>query len=152
LFAQAQPQLPTFKAGVQLVRLDVSVLDDKRQPVRGLQASDFTVLEDGQSRPIRSFQAVDLAASTATAAPPVAPIPAHEVATNRMGDDTSRLIFILMDRSIPPERPMLVARQIADAAVDAMGPGDLAAVLTTGLLVPQNLTSDRARLHKTIAG
>jgi VWFA-related protein len=150
LVAQERPQ-PTFKAGVQLVRIDVSVLDDKRQPVRGLQASDFTVLEDGQPRPIRSFHAVDLGAAQTPSMAPVAPVPAHEVATNRTGDDTSRLIFILMDRSIPTERPMLIARQIADAAVDAMAPGDLAAIVTTGGGVPQNLTSDRARLHKTIA-
>jgi hypothetical protein len=56
---KAQGQRPSFKAGVQLVRIDVSVLDDKRQPVRGLQASDFTVTEDDQPRPIRAFQAVD---------------------------------------------------------------------------------------------
>jgi VWFA-related protein len=148
--AQAPSQQPTFKAAVQLLRIDVSVLDGKRQPVRGLQASDFTVIEDGQPRPIRSFQAVDAAATRATTAA-MAPLPAHNVATNQIGDDTSRLIFILMDRSIPPERPMLVARQIADAAIDAMAPGDLAAIVTTGGGVPQNLTSDRARLHKTVA-
>src|SRR5205814_1239631 len=118
-------QLPTFKTGVQLVRIDVSVLDERRQPVRGLQASDFAVLEDGQPRPIRSFQAVDIA----TTPPPLAPLPAHNVATNRSGSETSRLLIILMDRSIPTERPMLVARQIADAAVDAMAPGDLAAIV-----------------------
>lgn len=147
--ALAQERQPTFRTGVQLVRIDVTVLDDKRQPVRGLQASDFTVLEDGRPRPIRSFQAVDVAAAPRSA--PMAPVPAHDVVTNQTGSDTSRLIFILMDRSIPPERPMLVARQIADAAVDAMAPGDLAAVVTTGGGVPQNLTSDRARLHKAIA-
>jgi VWFA-related protein len=151
--AQEQPQRPSFKTGVQLLRIDVSVLDDNRQPVRGLQASDFTVLEDGQPRPIRAFTPVDHAARTAAAAAtPSASLPARDVATNQTGDDTSRLIFILMDRSIPAERPMLVARQVAAAAVDAMAPGDLAAIVTTGLGVPQNLTSDRARLHKTIAG
>ena len=147
-------QTPTFKTGVQLVRIDVSVLDGTRQPVRGLQASDFTVLEDGQPRPIRSFQAVDAAAARAKATSAISPIallPAHNVVTNQVSSDTSRLIFILLDRSIEPERPMIVARQIADAAVDAMAPGDQAAIVTTGLLVPQNLTSDRARLHKTIA-
>jgi VWFA-related protein len=147
-FAQDRQQPPSFRTGVQLIRIDVSVLDGKRQPVRGLQASDFTVLEDGTPRPIRAFQAVDRAAA---AAPVTAPLPSHNVATNRTGDDTSRLILILMDRSIPTDRPMIVARQIADAAVDAMAPGDLAAIVTTGGGVPQNLTSDRARLHKTIA-
>src|SRR5262245_6380355 len=138
--AAVAQQLPTpsFKASVQLVRIDVTVLDDKRQPVRGLKASDFTVLEDGQPRPIRAFQAVDRAAAAAT--PAMAALPSHNVATNRLGDDSSRLIFILMDRSIPSDRPMIVARQIADAAVDAMAPGDLAAIITTGLGVPQNLT------------
>ena len=145
---KAQEQRPSFKTGVQLVRIDVSVLDDRRQPVRGLQASDFTVLEDGQPRPIRSFQAIDVAAAPT---PPLAPVPAHEVATNQVSRDTSRLVFILMDRSIPPERPTIIARQIADAAIDALAPGDLAAVVTTGTPTPQNLTSDRARLHKTIA-
>jgi VWFA-related protein len=139
---------------VQLVRIDVSVLDDQRQPVRGLQASDFTVLEDGQPRPVRAFKPVDLAAATAAAAttPGVTPSLTSGVATNRVGDDTSRLIFILMDRSIPTEGgPLTVARRVADAAVDAMAPGDMAAVVTTGSGVPQNLTSDRARLHKAIA-
>ena len=146
---------PTFNSGVQVIRIDVSVIDGKREPVRGLQQSDFTVLEDGQSRPIRSFQAVDAAAARTTRAaamPPMELLPAHNVVTNQMSSDASRLIFILMDRSMEPERPMIVARQIADAAVDAMEPGDLAAIVTTGVQgVAQNLTSDRARLHQTIA-
>jgi VWFA-related protein len=147
---KAQGQRPSFKTGVQLVRIDVSVLDDKRQPVKGLQASEFTVLEDGRSRPIRAFEAVDHAATPAAAATASGETPT-DVATNQSSHDTSRLIFILLDRSIPPERPMIMARQIADAAIDAMAPGDLAAIVTTGTGPPQNLTSDRARLHKTIA-
>ena len=45
LLAQNQSELPQFRAGVELVQLDVAVLDDKRQPVRGLTAADFTVLD-----------------------------------------------------------------------------------------------------------
>ncbi|HET7220976.1 MAG TPA: hypothetical protein VFJ02_23140, partial [Vicinamibacterales bacterium] len=52
----AQPQLdrPQFRAGVELLQLDVAVLDDKREPVRGLTAADFTVLENGAVKPIRA--------------------------------------------------------------------------------------------------
>jgi len=57
--AQQLNRQPTFNSGVQVIRIDVSVIDGKREPVRGLQQSDFTVLEDGTPRPIRSFQAVD---------------------------------------------------------------------------------------------
>ena len=42
-----------------MVVLDVSVLDQDRRPVRGLKASDFTVLEDGQPQKVSSFEAFD---------------------------------------------------------------------------------------------
>ena len=38
LGAQAQNE-PQFRAGVELIQLDVAVLDDNRQPVRGLTAA-----------------------------------------------------------------------------------------------------------------
>jgi hypothetical protein len=35
-----------FRTGTDLVRLAVTVLDGRRQPITGLTAADFTVLED----------------------------------------------------------------------------------------------------------
>ena len=52
----------TFRTGVDLIQVDVSVLDPDRRPIRGLGAADFTLLEDGQPRPIVSFTAVDVPA------------------------------------------------------------------------------------------
>ncbi|MEO7191508.1 MAG: hypothetical protein ABI051_10680 [Vicinamibacterales bacterium] len=48
----ARTQQPAFRAAVDLVDVDVSVLDRNRLPVPALRASDFTVLEDGRPRPI----------------------------------------------------------------------------------------------------
>lgn len=59
--------------------------------------------------------------------------------------------MILMDRSIPPEQPTIAARHIAIAAVEAMGPQDVAAVLSTSGGVPQNLTANRDRLMAAIS-
>ena len=42
LLAQGQSGRPQFRAGVELLQLDVVVLDNKRQPVRALTAADFT--------------------------------------------------------------------------------------------------------------
>jgi hypothetical protein len=53
-------------------------------------------------------------------------------------------------RSIPTGQPTLAARKIAIAAVDALGPHDLAALISTSGAVPQNLTADRARLIRAI--
>ena len=49
--AQA-PQNPTFRSGTDVVRIDVSVLDKNRVPVRGLTTADFTVREEGKPRPV----------------------------------------------------------------------------------------------------
>src|SRR6478672_1239078 len=59
---QAQAPVPqaTFRGGTDLVQVDVSVLDGRRHPVRGLTAQDFTISEDGQPRDIQAFTEVDL--------------------------------------------------------------------------------------------
>lgn len=157
LLAQDQVR-PSFKAGIGLVQIDVSVLDANRRPVRGLRASDFTILEDGQPRPVRVFEAVDLparrppvvAAAGAGAGVGAESEPVVSVATNQVGDQDGRLVFILMDRTIPTGQPVLAAKKIATAAIDALGPSDLAAIVTTGGNVPQTLTADRARLLRAV--
>ena len=58
---QRPGETPQFRAGVELIQLDVAVLDNKREPVRGLTASDFTVLDNGVETPIRAFTPVELA-------------------------------------------------------------------------------------------
>jgi hypothetical protein len=58
--SETRPARPTFRAGVNLVQLDVSVLDADRRPVRGLTATDFTVFEEGTPREIVAFTPVDL--------------------------------------------------------------------------------------------
>jgi hypothetical protein len=53
-----QQQPPTFRTGIDLVQLDVSVLDKNRRPVKGLSAADFTVLDNGKPQPIAAFAPV----------------------------------------------------------------------------------------------
>jgi hypothetical protein len=75
--ARQVPSRPqqTFRTGVDVIQLDVSVLDKDRRPVRGLTASDFTVTEDGQTRPVVAFKAIDL------------PAPAPAPADQRVSED-----------------------------------------------------------------
>ncbi len=154
LIAQLPPaQSPTFRTGVDVVQVDVSVLDKDRQPVRGLTQSDFTVLEDGKARPIVAFVPVELAeAPQEQASAPWVRDVAPDVTTNRARPE-GRLVMIMFDWSIRFE-DQLLAKKIARAAVDQLGPDDLAAVLFTSPFanagVPQNFTADRTRLLAAI--
>jgi len=51
----AAPQLPVFRAGVDLVTLGVTVTDGKGRLVTGLTAEDFEVVEDGTRQTLTEF-------------------------------------------------------------------------------------------------
>ncbi len=148
-----QPAEPTFRSGVDVVQVDVSVLDKSRVPVRGLTQADFTVVEDGKPRPIVAFVPVTLAEppEKKPAAAWVRDV-APDVTTNDVPRE-GRLVVIMFDWSIRFVDQQL-ARRIGRAAVDQLGPGDRAAVLFTSPFAnggtPQNFTADRARLLAAI--
>ena len=152
----AQQQTPTFKSGIEIFHLDVSVLDRQRQPVRGLTAADFTVLEDGQPQKIIAFSAVEVPDAIAPPAPWMRDV-APDVASNQFRE--RRLFVIVMDDATIPFdiRAIKNAKTIGREVVEQMGPSDLAAVVfTRDNRRPQDLTADRARLlaaiERTAAG
>lgn len=144
---QDSGQQPTFRAGVDVVDVDVSVLDRDRLPVRGLTASDFTVFDDGVKREIVAFSAVDLPSREQPSARWITDV-APDVVDNDFPRE-GRLVVILMDRSIGPEN-VRAAQAFAEATLDQLRPGDLAAVAYSTFGVPQNFTTDRARLLRAI--
>jgi VWFA-related protein len=141
------PQL-TYRTGIDLVQVDVSVLDKDRHPVLGLKPGDFVVREDGKVRAIAAFSPVTL--------PERPPEPAAswqrdigpDVVTN-LTPKEGRLVVILLDYSIV-KSDIPWARRTAEAAVDQLGPGDMAAVIYTSVGVPQNFTADRSLLRAAI--
>ena len=145
----------TFRTGVDLIELDVSVLDRARQPFRGLTAEDFTVRVDGEARPIRTFSAVDVPPPARPSAPWVRDV-APDVATNT--GPGGRVVVIMIDDGSFAQvddaidiRAVQKARAVARAAVDELGPSDLAAVVfTENNHAAQNFTTDRTRLLAAI--
>jgi len=55
--AQEPAKPPVFKAGTEIVLVDLIVSDKANRLVKGLSAKDFVVREDGKERPIVSFTA-----------------------------------------------------------------------------------------------
>jgi VWFA-related protein len=152
LRAQSPPPAPqaTFHGGTDLVQVDVSVLDSHRRPVRGLIPQDFTVFEDGQPREIQAFTEVYLPDRLQRRDAAWTHDVPSDVATNQTAQEEGRLVVIVLDRTIPLGEPEVAARRIAAAAVNQLGPGDLAAVVSTNNGAVQNLTSDRTRLLRAI--
>jgi VWFA-related protein len=54
-----EPARPSFKAGVELVRLDVRVTDSDGRPVRDLKQTEIRIEEDGDERPVVFFQHIE---------------------------------------------------------------------------------------------
>jgi VWFA-related protein len=144
-------QTPTFRARTDVVQLDVSVLDHQGQPVRGLAAADFTVLKDGRAQPIVAFTAIDVPTWDSATTTWMREID-QDVATNRL--DARRAVVIVMDdvNKTPASDPLVpLAKSIANATIDGLGPADLAAVvhvLNRGS--GQEFTLDRTRLRAAV--
>jgi VWFA-related protein len=146
--APQQPP-PRFQTGVDLVRLDVSVLDSDRNPVRGLTAADFTILEDGKPQGVATFKAIDLPDV-------VAPRPGdapwlREAASDVRGNTDfkdKRVVAIVMDDASPvATREVLYFSRWARQLIAGLAPEDLAAVVfTQNKGAGQDFTTDRSRL------
>jgi VWFA-related protein len=147
-----QPSRPTFRTDVEAVVLDVSVLDEHRRPVRGLTAEDFVVLEDGQPQAITTFSAVDLPEPDAPQSGSwLTTVPA-DVVTNAVPADGRVVVLVLDDLTpmAPGDAPRAI--DLANMAVDGLGPSDIAAVVfTAGRAAGCGFTSEHARLEAAVA-
>jgi VWFA-related protein len=148
--ATAQQPPPTFRTGVEAVVLDVSVLDKDRQPVRGLTAADFTVLEDGKPQDLRTFKAIDLEDVVETFPAPWV----REVAPDiRRNDEFKghRVVVIVLDDATVGGAAALLGRQVGRTIVDQLPPDDVAAVVyTLKKDEGQVFTRDRAKLRAAV--
>lgn len=54
----APPSQPTFRTGINFVRVDAIVTDRQGRPVADLKQEDFEVLEDGQPQSIETFKLI----------------------------------------------------------------------------------------------
>ena len=140
--------IPSFRSGIDIVELDVSVLGKDRMPVHGLTAADFTVIEDGKPQPIVAFDAVDLPDVNRQGAAWLREI-APDVATNRR--DAQRVVMILLDDCDVPFEDTTLSKRVAHAVVEELGPSDMAAVIYTFMRRDgQEFTIDRTRLGAAI--
>ena len=98
-------QMPVYRAGVDLVVLNVAVLDDDGEPVTGLTAEDFKISEDGVRQEIALFAS---------------------------SSNTPLDIALVLDMSGSVAASAPAIKRDAKAFLDALGPSDLLCSISGG--------------------
>lgn len=129
---QGQTEQPpvTFKVEINLVEVDAFVTDAQGNPVAGLTAEDFEVLEDGKPQKISGFSLVNIPIERAPrplfAAAPIEP----DVQTNRQVDGRIYLI-VLDDLHTDLSRTPRVKAALRQFIERNFGANDMAAIVYT---------------------
>ena len=122
--AQQPPQTPAFRAGVDVVSLNVTVTDLEMRFVTDLVPGDFSVYEDGVRQDINFFTRTQL---------PIA-------------------LALLIDTSASMDEEMVTAQEAAIGFSQRLGPDDLAEVIDfdSRVDVLQGFTNDIDQLESAI--
>ena len=125
-------QGPTFRTGVNLVRVDVTVTGRNGVPLTDLAPEDFDIREDGIPQPIQTFQFVQLTGETAPGDDTSLEIRSDEHAAAEAARDDVRLLVIFLDDYHMPNDPLenvRVRRMLRDFVKAEIRPTDLVAVM-----------------------
>ncbi|MBI3400714.1 MAG: VWA domain-containing protein [Acidobacteria bacterium] len=142
---QDQTPVPAFKAGVELVRLDVRVTDALGRPVRDLRSDEIEIVEDGDRRPVVFFQHIGEPAES------YAEVARHtiagEVSTNQ-GAARGHLYVLVFDQlHIAPGREQRVRQAARRFVQTRLRPGDRVALYALPGPGPQiPFTADARRI------
>src|SRR3954469_13187342 len=128
---------------VHLVEVPVTVVDRNGNPVRGLTAANFELLDQGMKRPVSNFDAIDFESEAVRSTSPLNP-------------SARRNFILLFDLSFSSPIGRNKAQEAArNFIAKAMGRRDLAAVATIdvdrGFRMVTALTTDRNLLGSAIA-
>ena len=146
--SRSQPASPTFRAGTNLVRVDVFPTLDG-QVVRDLTQADFEVLEDGVPQKIESFEHIEVRGQVPTSERREPNSVAEGLAA--AADPRSRVFVIFLDTY---HTEIAGSHRMRSVLIDLLnrivGPDDLFAVMTPEMSA-KDLTFARRGTLQTLA-
>ena len=152
LFATVQQQPPRFRTGVDLTRIEVTVLDaETRKPIPDLEAGDFEIKVDGVIQRVASLARVVVPGASSNASDNGLAESARDVTNNSAREP--RLTAILMNDASGSNDPFnrKTGLEIAHRIIDSLGPQDKAAVIfTRDNRYAQDFTDDRVLLRRAV--
>ncbi len=146
--AASQPQAPVYRTHARDVVVDVVVTKGADEPVGGLRAQDFQVLEDGKPQSIDFFEEHKANALPAGAVPPLPKMPAGVYTNVPPAPQNDSVNVLLLDALNTDRQEQSYVRQNILEFLKSMPPGTRAAVftLTSQLRMVQGFTSDSTEL------
>lgn len=152
--ATQQQTPPTFRSGVDLVTVEVSVLDRDGRPVPDLKAEDFEIKLDGRVQPVRISTFVRMGAvvettpvaSTSSASSSSSSATQNALTTERAPTAETRVFVFLVDDlsfSALRGRPLFLAAQ---KFVRGLPARDLVGFTTSSGSTTVNPTTDRVKV------
>jgi VWFA-related protein len=148
--ATATPQQPTFRTGINFVRVDVIVSDKKGTPVPDLKATDFEVLEDGKPQAIEQFKFIKIDGNPQPGEPPARQIRSLEDEQAEAARDDVRLFVIFFDDYHTRMGGALAVKEpLIKFIQQHLGPNDMIAVMYP--LTPLDAVV-LSRNHKAVIG
>jgi VWFA-related protein len=128
---QPQPQQPTFRTGINFVRVDVIITDKSGTSVADLQPGDFEVLEDGKPQKIETFKLVKLdgGAVEAVKEPPKEIRTDFDEESEAARDDVRLFAVFLDDYHVKRGASMAVRDPLIKFIETQLGPSDMIGVM-----------------------
>jgi VWFA-related protein len=136
------PSTATLQVFSRLTVVDVTVTDDKGQPVHGLKESDFAVKEDGKAQPVRNFLEIREDDPPAARTPPK--LPPNVYTNDQPAPITSAVNILLLDALNTAPVDQVNMRQESMKYLKGMPRGTRVAVLglSSSLRILQGFTAD----------
>src|SRR5215472_19169945 len=137
--------VPTVKAKVREVLVDVVVTDSKGDPIPGLKHEDFQLFEDGKTQPIRMFVEHKGAPPTQFKLPPMPPNVYTNFPVTQSADSVN---IILLDALNTPSSDQSYVHSQMVKYLQTIPPRTRVAIFTLAsrLVMLQGITTDSSRL------
>ena len=153
--APGESRGPVFRATTSLVQVDASVTDSKGQPVAGLVARDFQILEDGKPQKITHFSYIRAAApglppvTGSTQLPPRAALPSKPLERQQV---QRTMVLIVDDLGLSADGIAGVRTALKGFVEHQMQTGDLVSIMTTsgGMGINEQPTTDRRQIQAAV--
>lgn len=126
-----QPQTPIFRAGAELVRVDVTATANGDEPVADLQASDFEITEDDRPQTVETIKFIRVDGTRQSNLDEPLEIRSKEHAILEAAREDVRLFAIFLDDYHIDKRPDITIplRETLTKFIKQLGPNDLVAIM-----------------------